>query len=433
MIISAYSFVLQGLTVCNCRQKKDLIEGDDMNKSIVVEKLFYDKSVPGVSRVCADVDGDILWYESPDTELVISPEAFANALLGPAMSIGRDIVFEDPLCPVWLKNIPKVIEQYSKWFGWKKIKIESGSNDAPITKTGKLRALCFSGGVDSFYSLLTYPQPIDKLIMVHGYDIDINDTDGGRLAYDHVKPVAAAKGIDAVILKTNLREHHIAGRKYRYTYGGALAAAGFLVSGVNELIISSGFRYDEAQPDGSNWELDPLRSSTEVKIIHYGAELIRDDKLRTIAQNPLLKKHLHVCQQNIRGTFEISGGFLNCGLCIKCNRTLMVLQQEGILDEIEGFTNKKNLDVYLYNTPLVGEYLFKAYDEIIRRGVNKRTELSIRALIRRSRILPKFKWAGKKGQKVVSALLKIYDKIERKLFLYVLHSTDHTALKDIYE
>ena len=366
-----------------------------MGKTIVVEKLFHDGSIPGVSRISANVDGKQFWYESSDTELVISPEGFANALLCPAMSLGRDLYFEDPLSEVWLENIQTVIDNYSQWFGWKRIQVKSGSTEAAMKKTGNLRALCFSGGVDSFYSLLTYPQHIDMLVTVHGYDIYLSDTIGAQFAYEHLKQIAAAKNVGAVMMRTNYREHHITGRKYRHSYGGALAVVGFLVSGVSELIISSGFRRDEALPDGSHWQTDPLRSSDSVKIIHYGNELIRDDKLRAIASEPLLKKHLHVCQQNVRGSFKIKDNLMNCGCCIKCSRTLIVLQQEAGIDDLEGFVNKKDMDVHLYNEPNVGEYLFKAYEEIIRRGVSRRTELSIRALMRRSRILNKFTWAGR--------------------------------------
>lgn len=389
-----------------------------MSRPIVVEKLYLDITVPGFSRVCAKVDGELLWYESPDAELVVSPEGFANALLGPAMVMGRDLFFEDPLCATWLRTIPAVVEQYSKWFGWKRIKVRSGSNQAPVAKPGALRALCFSGGVDSFYSLLTYSQPIDTIILVHGYDIQVNDHDGGRFTYDHVKKVAKEKGVTAAMVRTNYREHHLAGRKYRYTYGGGLATIGFLVSGVKELVISSGFRYDEAQPDGSHWTLDPLRSSAEVKIKHYGADLVRDDKLRAIAADPTIRKHLHVCQQNIYGSFDISSEAINCGCCQKCIRTLMVLQQQGDSRDIKGFENTRDLDVHLYKHPMIGKYLFKAYKDIIRRGVDKPTELSIRALLRRSSILNHFRWTGRKGKKALFFLIRIFDALERRIFLY---------------
>jgi hypothetical protein len=384
-----------------------------VKKRIIVEKLFHEKNVSGASRVSANVDGKPFWYESSDSELVISPEGFANALLCPAMSLGRDLYFEDPLSEVWLNNIQKVIEQYSLWLGWKRIKIESGSTEAAIKKTGNSRALCFSGGVDSFHSLLTYPQHIDKLITVHGYDIRLDDTDGAKFTYENTKKVAAAKGMDSVLIRTNYLDHHIAGRKYRYSFGGALSAIGFLVSGVNELVISSG----EAFPSGSHSKIDPLRSSADVKIIHYGNnDLTRDDKFRAIASEPLLKKHLHVCQQNLHQSFDISDNSLNCGRCIKCVQTLLVLQQEAGIDDLEGFANKKNLDAYLYNEPYVRKYFFKSYNEIIRRGVDKPTELAIRALIRRSRILNKFAWAGRTVTRAMFSILRQYDSIERKIF-----------------
>jgi hypothetical protein len=154
------------------------------------------------------------------------------------------------------------------------------SSETSQKKEATGRALCFSGGVDSFYSLLTYSKPIDKLIMVIGFDVDICDREGFLSVHEHLKKVAAAKDVEAVIVRTNYREHPVAGKKFKYAYGGALAGVGHLVSGVGELLLSSGFRYDEARPDGSHWQNDPLWGSESLSVVHYGADLTRDQKLR---------------------------------------------------------------------------------------------------------------------------------------------------------
>lgn len=387
-----------------------------MTNRIVVGSLVHDR-VAGGSRISADVGGELLWFESFDTELRLSPEGFASALLVPAMSLGRDLFFEDPLCPVWLENAQKLMEYFSKWFGWNPIKIESYSlqRNSTRTQTGK-RVLCFSGGVDSFYSLLTYPKPIDALVFVHGYDIRLDDETGARISFEHVRKVALEMKLDAVLIRTNYREHSIAGRKYKYAYGGALAGVGHFFCQVSELIISSGLRYDEVLRNGSQWQTDALWSSEFMKVVHYGAHLAKDDKIRAIATNSLMRRHLRVCQQIFIGRFGVSENFLNCGCCQKCIQTLIVFQQEGDIGDLENFRNKTDFDVHLDNVQQCNEYLFETHAKICGLGVDKKTELALRALVRRSKVLNRMGWAGRKGRKVAYQVFRVVDAVERKIF-----------------
>ena len=388
-----------------------------MNKPVFVESLVQEDRAGGVSRVSANVGGEPLWFESADTKLRLSPEGFGSALLVPAMSHGRDLIFEDPLCPVWLANTRKLMELFSEWFGWNPIKIESTSScrNPPVSDLPGKRYLCFSGGVDSFYSLLTYPEKIDALMMVHGYDIRLDDEDGARIAFEHVRQVAVEMNLDAVMVRTNYREHSVAGKKYKYAYGGALACAGHLLFCADELIISSGSQYDETPINGSHWMFDSLWSSKAVKITPYGAHLTRGSKLLKISENPVVRRHLHVCQENLTGVFELSGKFMNCGRCQKCIRTLLVLHQAGDISDLETFENKGNLDEFLGKTMQIDVHLFDAYHEICRRGVDEKTERSIRALIRRSKVLNRMGWAGRRGRKMVFRIFRQVDAVERKI------------------
>jgi hypothetical protein len=333
------------------------------------------------------------------------------------MSHGRDLLFDDPLCPAWLENVRQLMGFFSSWFGWRPIKIESLASACwePTPDRSERRVLCFSGGVDSFYSLLAFPQRIDALMMVHGYDILLEDEFGAQTAFEHVQQVAAEMKVDAIKVSTNYRKHSVAGKKYKYAYGGALAGIGHLLGQTSELVISSGLRYDEVCPNGSQWQTDPLWSSRALKIIHYGAHRIRDDKLREIAMSTVMRKHLHVCQENLTDAFSIDGKFLNCGKCAKCVRTLLVLRQSGDVGDLETFANVDNLDVYLGEVAQSGGYLLKAFDEICRRGVDEKTERAIHALIRRSKVLNRMGWAGRQGRKAVYRIFRALDAVERRI------------------
>jgi hypothetical protein len=384
---------------------------------VLVGKIAFDSRFDGVSRVSAEVDGRPLWYESPNARLRLSPEGFGSALLVPAMSHGRDLVFEDPLCPEWLSNTRKVMEFFSKWWGWRPINIESlDKGPPPVRAPASERALCFSGGVDSFHSLLTYPQPIDTLVFVHGYDIRLADEDGARIAFDRVRRVAAEMKMKVALIRTNYREHPVAGKKYTCGYGGAMATVGHLLDQVGHLVISSGLPRREEGPSASHWDTDPLWSTNTMKVDHYGADFTKNDKIRAIAANPLVHDNLRICLDNFYGSFELSGDFLNCGCCQKCVRTLLVLQQESRIDDFKVFANKTNLDLHLDRVMRVKPVFMRAYDEIRRRGVDRKTARAIRALIRRSRVLNRMEWAGRRGRKAAFQLIRLFDTLERKLF-----------------
>ncbi len=81
--------------------------------SKVVEVANIRATVEGpVSRVCAEVDGEPLWFESGDAPLWPAPEAFGCAVLPVAVEHKADPVLGAPLDAIW--NIhAKVIQDMS--------------------------------------------------------------------------------------------------------------------------------------------------------------------------------------------------------------------------------------------------------------------------------------------------------------------------------
>src|SRR4030095_4191404 len=58
-------------------------------------------------------------------------------------------------------------------------------------------------------------------------------------------------------------------------------------------------------------DVDPLWSSSAVEIVNDGSETRKLDKIRAIADWPLVHRHLRVC-------YQTRDGALNCGRCRKC-------------------------------------------------------------------------------------------------------------------
>ncbi len=129
----------------------------------------------GTYRLMAEVDGVPLWYESDDIQLRISPEAFATALLLPGLHGKRRVIREAPVSKTWLSNIEQLLEIWHTWWAYPKLLPQAETRVDGSSLPRRATALCFSGGVDSFYTLLHGKPKPDFLVTVHGFDIPLQD------------------------------------------------------------------------------------------------------------------------------------------------------------------------------------------------------------------------------------------------------------------
>ncbi|MEO5618609.1 MAG: hypothetical protein ABIS67_12645 [Candidatus Eisenbacteria bacterium] len=296
----------------------------------------------GVTRVSAVVDGIPIWFESPDLPLTPSAEAFASAFLVPSLAQRRRLVSEGPLDSVWLANMPRLIEIFSGWWRYSRLLPEAAAGAAPASppdpSRARGRALFFSGGVDSFHALLHAPEPIDRLIFVEGLDMPLDDTARVAATLAGIREVAAERGIGVVRVRTNLRDHPLVGKTpWERANGGALAAIGHLLAdSVREVVIASSVAVAWNLTWGSHWETDPLFSSSRLALREAGHELRRLEKVRQIAGDALVQKHLRVCWVNLAPTG-------NCSKCGKCVLTRLMLADSGMLDRFSGLAGSATL------------------------------------------------------------------------------------------
>ncbi|HEX8291257.1 MAG TPA: hypothetical protein VF570_05865 [Pyrinomonadaceae bacterium] len=289
-------------------------------------------------RVRADVGGEPLWFESPDVVLTPSPEAFGCALLVAALYKGRSLAIETEVSARWLSNVEQLLDVFQAWWGYPCLRPLAAARDAGERPATARTALCFSGGVDSFYSLLRSGRRVDVLLGVHGFDIELRDVARASAFESSLREVAAELGMRAVFVRTNLREHPAFGRApWERAHGGALAAVGHLLGdSVGSLLISSSHPYTSHTPWGSHWRTDSLWSSDHLEVLHVGAELQRSDKLKAIAREPLVRRHLRVCWENLTPEG-------NCSRCEKCLRTRLLLADLGELKNMRVFEGEGTL------------------------------------------------------------------------------------------
>jgi hypothetical protein len=332
------------------------------------------------SRILADVDNTTVWFERDDPDIPHCPEIFACAFVYPAMIAGRDLAFDEPLDAEWLDNIPRVIDKFRKWWRLSDIRVLAERAD-PVSlpqreKTGQV----FTGGVDSFHTLLRGPDKIDHLVYVHGMDVDIEDTERGERMREALKDISQTLGIDYSFIGTNIYHHPLLLNKNLIRQlGGSLSAAGHAVHDkIGKLIINSSTVLSFDVPYGTHWDTDPYWSSSKIEIVHGVTHLWRKDKLVEIIDEPLAQKHLHVCWGRMRPGF-------NCGICEKCLRTMIMINQHGKLDKFETFDPDIDIVTELDNSPPLWLTRLKTYSFYIENEKDENIRRAMQRLVRRTR------------------------------------------------
>jgi hypothetical protein len=343
----------------------------------------------GVSRVSAVVDGSEVWFESADVPLRPSSEAFVSAFLIPAAIQERRLVVAQPVATDFAANLPRVLGVIEGWWKYANLlpKIDTTAPPPPRPAAGEgasVRpgaALCFSGGVDSFFSLFAAGRAVDVLVFVHGFDVKHDDVERAAAIYEHLEGLAREVGIRSVVIRTNLRTHpSFRATRWIRTYGGALAAIGHLLSDEwGTLLVSSSYSFSDPRPSGSHWELDPLWSGAGLVVDHVGAESSRTDKLAALKDHPLVQRYLRVCWENRSSS-------LNCSRCEKCIRNEVVLAALGALESFQVFDDPRTLVERIDGLECVtNEGLFKRYEVSLAMGLPYDVDAAVRRLMARSR------------------------------------------------
>jgi hypothetical protein len=327
-------------------------------------------SPPG--RVQAEVDGRVVWFASADARLLPRPEAFAGAFAIPAMAAGKSVRIAAPLDPAWRDNVGRAMQVFRGWWRHPEVAPPAGDGGAPGAgpDAERYRVACFTGGADSFHTLLHGAHAVDRLLFVHGFDIPLADTRRAGAFEPTLRRVAAARGKRAILVRTNLREHPLfAAESWERTHGAALAAAGHVLAGAAQLVIPSTYTHDHEQPWGSHPTTDPLWSSATLSVVHDDASLNRRQKLRALAGEPLVWDALRVCWENRAPTG-------NCSACEKCVRTMLVLHLAGALPRFTTFDRRVPLARRVRALGFVAPHLRYVYQALLEDGLDRDAEIA---------------------------------------------------------
>src|SRR5690606_26631852 len=138
-------------------------------------------------RAVHDESPQRIRFWSTTSRLVPRLEGSVSAFLLRAMRQGLALRVDGELTERFSDGLRNVQAIYASWYPeLKRVPVERISNDAassPVehatrrdeTPAKQGVAAFFTGGVDSFYTLLKKQHEIDTMVYVHGFDVDLED------------------------------------------------------------------------------------------------------------------------------------------------------------------------------------------------------------------------------------------------------------------
>lgn len=285
------------------------------------------------------------WFEVPAgvaESISDSGNAWLVALLPMAAALGEPLRVPLPVDRLLVRNLREVMVIWSGWFPrLRVVPLETLASSPPSVVMKRKTGMFFSGGVDSFYTLLHNEEdeaagfPVDELIAIHGFDILLGNDDAFERHRRRLERVAAATGKTLLPVRMNLRQTRL--RELSMSdlwHGCALASVGLLLENRYErILIASSEEYAKIGPWGSHPLTDPLLSTGATSFLHDGAALARWQKLEFLAPFDVVLDSLRVCSRNT------SDG--NCGDCEKCCRNMIILELLGALERASTFPAQK--------------------------------------------------------------------------------------------
>lgn len=344
----------------------------DLNKNIIIYSPKIDGNV--ISCKINFIGKEIIIkneYFGIDN-LYNGVEGFVSLFIPQMLLTNTKIIIKDEICKTFYDNLLKLKKYYETLnIGTIYFNIECKISETQniFHKRGKLST--FTGGVDSFYTLLTNLHKIDTLLYCINYDIQESKQKLLEQQLKTVRGVAQKLGKKVILCRTNQRNvlewgniGYLTDIKKKYNndlwgyflHGVCLFSNAYnLSSEYNEIFIPSNdidYRY---RLWGTSFEADHLYGSSFLDICHDGQEY-RCGKVKKLIDlnRRIVFDYLKVCFSNTNQLY-------NCSKCEKCNRTLIIIYSinPDYLKELKTFNTQsfiKIKDNFLKST----SYIFQS-------------------------------------------------------------------------
>jgi hypothetical protein len=278
-----------------------------------------------------------VWYRFPRGPVAGGAEGWLAAALPLAMRTAAHLRIPGALSARLWEAVPGIQALYAGWNpSWRPVPVTAGEIRPAAPSPGAGAAAFFTGGVDSFFTLLRRQGEIDMLVFVHGFDIPIGDEPARRTVAAPLRRAAEAFAKPLLEVETNLRDVSDLYVPWEMYHGAALASVALLLAPRwSRIFIAASDSYLTLVPWGSHPDLDPRWSTEAVEVIHDGCDASRVAKVARVAESDAALGALRVC-------WERPGAY-NCGVCEKCLRTMVALRIAGALGRCPTFARPLDL------------------------------------------------------------------------------------------
>ena len=277
------------------------------------------------------------WIDLPDSLAPASPtgNALALLMLPLAVSFGEDMHLDAAVDDELHENLHGVQQIWRSWYpDLTLVALRAPRRPAAPASRSLATIASFSGGIDSFFSLLRHERQITHLLSVTGFNTPLSDFDAMRRVLSGASHASGKVHVAAV---TGARYDSAAATPYSvgdqmnaFAHGCLLASIVHLMDAhCGTYIIPASHSYADLMPYGSHPLTDPLFSSSTLRVVHDGAAFGRFERTARVAGSDLALSVLHVCFSDFRAG--------NCSKCQKCLRTMAALDILDAKDRAKSF------------------------------------------------------------------------------------------------
>ena len=294
------------------------IQQDGERTIVRVDVTVPDRTPPTVEFVLPPVH--------VDRQQVIDAMFVVGRLI--AMKGGWQLVLPGPVSGLLIDRAEILQDVLQEWFGRqvKPMPLDFEIAEPLEMPAGRGVLSTFSGGVDSYYTVLESLDQLTGVLFIHGLDIGLGHTAFRKQVSEHLAKSSADLGVPLWEVETNVRAltnpYAAWGKK---AHGAILSSVAILLAQEVETFLIPGTltrAASKGEPWGSHVLIDRLHSTDYLKVVHHGADTSRPLKTARIAQSESALHHLRVCYK--------SRTDYNCGKCSKCRRTQVDLELAGI-------------------------------------------------------------------------------------------------------
>ncbi|HVD39442.1 MAG TPA: hypothetical protein VNC16_00365 [Solirubrobacterales bacterium] len=282
-----------------------------------------------------------------DTPVLPAADGVLAATLMPAMSRGGPLRLPTPVSARILRNQREFQAIQRLWSSrWpnephplREIEVSAPSRVAEGPRERGRVATFFSGGVDSWATILGNPEVTD-LIFVRGLDLVPGWPQHEQLADEverRLRATAPELGLPLHVVTTDVRTFSDPLLRWESFCPSVEAAIALFFEPLFErVVIANDSEYGQQAQVGASWQIDHLWSSEGLTVEDWGGRFGRVERMRRIADHPLVQETLRVCWMNPDGAY-------NCGRCGKCLATMIGLEAIGARGKIRTFPAELDL------------------------------------------------------------------------------------------